>query len=200
METSVAGCWQDSRAQVAHLDDALRRFDPAGEVLELAGGTGWWTQRLGERADSLTVVDASPETLEINRARVNRPDVDYVVADLFDWHPTRRYDVVFFSFWLSHVPRPRLALFWELVSSCLLPSGRVFLIDNRLDPTWRLADPYVFDEDHDVQRRRLNDGSEHRVVKVFYEPQELGVLLDAQGWQAEIDGTRWFIYGRCQPR
>ena len=111
-----------------------RRFDPAGEVLELAGGTGWWTQRLAERADSLTVVDASPETLEINRARVNRPDVDYIVADLFDWHPTRRYDVVFFSFWISHVPRPRFASFCELVSSCLLPSGRVFLIDNRLDP------------------------------------------------------------------
>ena len=36
-------------------------------------------------------------------------------------------------------------------------------------------------------------------MKVFYEPQELDALLDAQGWHAGIEGTRWFIYGHCQP-
>jgi len=31
-------------------------------VLELAGGTGWWTEQLIRTADRLTVVDASSET------------------------------------------------------------------------------------------------------------------------------------------
>ena len=57
-----------------------------------------------------------------------------MIADLFDWRPARTYDVVFFSFWLSHVPRPRFARFWELVRSCLHDGGRAFLIDNRTDP------------------------------------------------------------------
>ena len=51
-------------------------------------------------------MDASPETLAVNRARVGRSDVDYVVADVFAWHPNASCDVVFFSFWLSHVPEP----------------------------------------------------------------------------------------------
>ena len=46
------------------------------------------------------MVDASPEVLEINRDRVGR-DVDYVIADVFGWLPERRFDIVFFSFWLS---------------------------------------------------------------------------------------------------
>jgi hypothetical protein len=28
------------------------------------------------------------------------------------WRPDRRYDVVFFGFWLSHVPLERFAAFW----------------------------------------------------------------------------------------
>ena len=95
---------------------------------------GGETQRLAQSADHLTVVDSSPEVLEINRRRTARADVEYVVADLFAWVPERSYDVVFFSFWLSHVPRERCAAFWSMVRSCSSPGGRVFVIDNHSDP------------------------------------------------------------------
>ena len=72
--------WNREVAQVAA---ALETFGATGDVLELAGGTGWWTARLARTAGHLTVVDSSPETLELNRKRVARPDVDYLVADLF---------------------------------------------------------------------------------------------------------------------
>ena len=41
--------------------------------------------------------------MRINRRRVVRPDVSYIVADFLVWQPDRRYDTVFFSFWLSHM-------------------------------------------------------------------------------------------------
>ena len=187
--------------QVATVEAELASFDPRGDVLELAGGTGWWTERLARTADRLTVVDASPEALELNRERVGRPDVDYVVADVFSWQPERSYDVVFFSFWLSHVPRSRFRAFWGLVRSCLVPGGRVFLIDNRSTPTpgYRGKDPYVAEYKPDLHLRRLDDGSEYRVVKVVYEPDQLRGLLEAEGWRAAIDGTNWFIFGSAKP-
>src|ERR1700685_3081157 len=122
--------WQ---RQVALVDDALASFGATGSVLELAGGTGWWTERLARTADGLTVVDSSPEALALNQTRVGRSDVNYVEADLFDWQPDSHYDVAFFSFWLSHVPRSRFGEFWLLLGSCLTPFGRAFLIDNRND-------------------------------------------------------------------
>jgi ubiquinone/menaquinone biosynthesis C-methylase UbiE len=186
--------------QVASVEAALAAFGATGDVLELAGGTGWWTARLAETADHLTVVDSSPETLALNRERVGRADIDYVVADLFEWQPTRSYDVVFFSFWLSHVPRSRFAVFWTLVRSCLAPGGRVFLIDNRPDPEPRpnIKDPYVVEYSPDLHLRRLNDGSEFRVVKVMYEPDELRALIEAEGWHADIGATRWFLFGSAE--
>jgi demethylmenaquinone methyltransferase/2-methoxy-6-polyprenyl-1,4-benzoquinol methylase len=187
--------------QVVLVEDALDTFGPSGDVLELAGGTGWWSERLARRADRLTVVDASPETLDLNRRRVDRDDVEYVVADLFSWQPQRTYDVVFFSFWLSHVPRDRFADFWSLVRSCLAARGRAFLIDNRADPTptGGFQDPYVIQHGPDLHLRRLYDGSEYRVIKVMYEPDELAVLLRRHGWEAHLEATRLFIFGSAAP-
>lgn len=185
--------------QIELVTRAVDNCCPVGDVLELAGGTGWWTRHLARTAARLTVLDSSRETLRINRRRVDRPDVTYVVADIFSWHPDRQYDTVFFSFWLSHVPRHLFAAFWALVGSCLQPDGRAFLIDNRRDPSRATQDPYIIHEADDVQRRRLSDGSEHRVVKVFYEPDELSARLHRLGWAAALTGTSRFIYGSAKP-
>jgi len=189
------------RQQVATIEEALAHFGATGNVLELAGGTGWWTERLARTANHLSVVDSSPEALALNRERVGRTDVEYMVVDLFSWRPERSYDVVFFSFWLSHVPRTRFSAFWTLVRACLAPGGRVFLIDNRADPTPEpnITDPYVVTYGPDLHLRRLSDGSLHRVVKVMYEPDELQSLIEAEGWHAEIQATRWFLYGTAAP-
>ncbi len=120
---------------IAQVEQALTEFKPSGDVLELAGGTGLWTQRLAPFADTLTVVDAAPETLTINKARPENASVQYVTADLFDWQPTQQYDVVFFSFWLSHVPAERFEAFWNTVKRCLRPEGRVFFLDSRYEET-----------------------------------------------------------------
>ena len=185
--------------QIRHVTQAVNQFRPLGEVLELAGGTGWWSQHLAQKAASLTVIDSSNETLSINRQRVGRTDVTYIVADIFTWRPDQLYDTVFFSFWLSHVPRELFEAFWALVASCLRPGGRAFLIDNRRDPTRTSHDPYVIHEADDVQRRRLSDGSEHRVVKVFYEPAELAERLRQLGWDSQLAGTLRFVYGSATP-
>jgi SAM-dependent methyltransferase len=67
----------------AALHDALR----SGEVLELACGTGLWTQHLVEQHSRVVAVDASPEAIAINRERLQSDVVEYVVADLFAWVP-----------------------------------------------------------------------------------------------------------------
>jgi SAM-dependent methyltransferase len=91
------------------LTGALDAFRPAGSVLELACGPAVWTGQLLRYATDVTAVDASPEMLALAAARVDDKRVRFVQADLFTWTPDRGYDVVFFGFWLSHVPLERSA-------------------------------------------------------------------------------------------
>jgi 2-polyprenyl-3-methyl-5-hydroxy-6-metoxy-1,4-benzoquinol methylase len=193
-------------AEVAEVAAALDAFRPAGRVLELAAGTGLWTERLARYADHITALDASAETLAINRARMHRPDatpgptVDYEQADIFTWQPRERYDVVFFSFWLSHVPRERFAAFWQTVRSALADGGRVFCIDSLYSDLSTARDHQLAGPEAASLRRRLNDGREYSIVKVFYRPDELSERLAALGWRADARVTpSFFLYGEVVP-
>jgi demethylmenaquinone methyltransferase/2-methoxy-6-polyprenyl-1,4-benzoquinol methylase len=182
--------------EITRLRSALRSFQPAGHVLELACGTGLWTRQLVRHADSVTAVDASPEILELNRGRVRSNKIRYVRTDIFDWQPETRYDVVFFSFWLSHVPPERFESFWQLVRSCSHEHGRVFFIDSLYAPTSTALDHRLNAPQSTTVTRRLNDGRVFDIVKIFYKPAELEERLKTLGWSAKVDSTgQYFLYG-----
>jgi SAM-dependent methyltransferase len=178
--------------ELERVRDELCTFRPTGDVLELACGTGLWTVELARHADSITAVDASPEVLDINRSRLGeaRPGipVDYVQADLFDWRPEARYDAVFFGFWLSHVPPERFVPFWELVRSALAPGSRVFFVDSLRPETPAETERARTSGDH-TTLRRLNDGREFRIVKVFHDPDDLEARLATLGWRFSVQNT-----------
>lgn len=187
-------------AETTELERVLERFDPRGDVLELACGTGLWTRHLVESADTVTAVDAAPEVLAINRARVGDANVRYVQADLFDWSPDQRYDACVFAFWLSHVPAERFADFWEMVAGCLKPGGRVLFIDSARTEKSTAADHVLPSGDEDTMTRRLDDGREFQIIKRFYDPAGLTEALGELGWNASVDATpEFFIYGTAEP-
>jgi SAM-dependent methyltransferase len=183
--------------EAAELERVLARFDPRGSVLELACGTGLWTRRLVDHAAHVTAVDAAPEVLAINRARVGDPNVTYVEADLFRWTPEPdAYDVCAFTFWLSHVPESRFAAFWERVAAALRPGGRVFFIDSARTETSTAVDHRLPEECEATITRRLDDGREFQIIKRFYDPDQLTHTLRDLGWHAQVDTTgEFFIYG-----
>jgi 2-polyprenyl-3-methyl-5-hydroxy-6-metoxy-1,4-benzoquinol methylase len=182
--------------EIGTVREALRRFNPRGHVLELACGTGLWTEQLLQYAAQVTALDVVPEILAINRERVGTERVRHVQADVFQWHPTERYDVVFFAFWLSHVPPEQFKEFWGKVAWVLEPWGRVFFVDSRFDPTSTAKDHRLADRHAGVVTRRLNDGREFQIVKVFHEAPTLRDKLAELGWKFEILQTsNYFLYG-----
>jgi 2-polyprenyl-3-methyl-5-hydroxy-6-metoxy-1,4-benzoquinol methylase len=196
--------WHAETATVENeLDAWLARTRPRS-VLELACGTGLFTRRIAPRVARLTAIDASPEVIAINRARTGSANVTYLQADLFEWQPRwqphERHDAVFFGFWLSHVPDRHFARFWENVAAALAPDGAAFLVDSAFDPTSTARNHHLPRRDAGVVTRKLNDGREFRIVKVFWEPQTLAASLEQLRWSATLAQTpSYFIHGEVRP-
>jgi demethylmenaquinone methyltransferase/2-methoxy-6-polyprenyl-1,4-benzoquinol methylase len=171
---------------------------PGGDVLELACGSGFFTRELVRHARSLTCVDGSPRMLDLNRQAVADPHVNYCCADLFDWTTPARFDVVFFGFWLSHVPPTHFDRFWSLVRSCLRPRGRAVFIDE--DERGLENEEHLTGEGLPIARRTLRDGRSFDIVKVFWKPAELAARLQRGGWAADVRSVGdTFMRGVAQP-
>ena len=192
--------WHADVAVVEQAVDAMLAAARPKRVLELACGTGLFTRRLAPYAEAVTAVDASPEVIAINRGRVQASNVRYVEADLFAWRPPTRYDCVFMSFWLSHVPRARFDVFWAMVREAIAPGGFAYVVDSAHDPTSTAANHPTPDRAAGIVTRKLDDGREFRIVKVFYEPDALAARLRDAGFAAGISKSpRYFIFGAARP-
>jgi SAM-dependent methyltransferase len=180
LESEALARWQ---ADAAEAEAALEAFGPGGSVLELAAGTGIWTRKLVRLADRVVAVDANAETLALNT-----PDAERVQADVFEWRSAERFDVVFFSFWLSHVPETRFDEFWELVRAALEPGGGVFLVD---------SGPRRDAGGGERQVRELADGREFTIVKRYWTPEALAERVRPLGFELELRLTAngSFLYG-----
>jgi demethylmenaquinone methyltransferase/2-methoxy-6-polyprenyl-1,4-benzoquinol methylase len=179
--------------------ETLDALAPTGDVLELACGPGLFTEWLVSRASSLTAVDASAAMLARNRMAVGDDRVTYVEADLFTWRPSRTYDAVFFGFWLSHVPPPALQPFFALLRDALAPGGRVLFVDED-DRCAERADGHGSDA-LPTATRRLRDGREFDIVKVFWTPTDLARTLAELGWDADVQRVGdTFLRGNAAPK
>jgi SAM-dependent methyltransferase len=177
LEPDALAGWQ---ADVAEADEALEEFAPRGRVLELAAGTGIWTRKLVRLAERVVAVDANAETLALNTT-----DAELVRADVFEWRPAEPFDLVFFSFWLSHVPEERLDEFWGLVRAALAPGGRVFLVDSGAGDTAHTGT----DQAEWEETRSLADGRTFRIVKRRWAPEELALRVRPLGFELYLQDT-----------
>jgi SAM-dependent methyltransferase len=189
-------------AWAAELDEAGRWLDSlpiSGEIVELAAGTGWWSPLLAGKGE-LSLYDSASGPLERARERLvaHRLRAHLHVRDAWA-APDRQVDMVFCGFWLSHVPRLRLAAFLGIVTAWLKPGGLFAFIDSRFDPQSSAVDHNPLRE-QETMIRRLNDGREFTIPKVYYEPGELEGTLRAAGFaSAQITTTaRFFLLGQAR--
>jgi 2-polyprenyl-3-methyl-5-hydroxy-6-metoxy-1,4-benzoquinol methylase len=184
-----------ARARIARL---VAEMQPTGTVPEIACGTGLWTEALAGVAETVTAIDVAPEAVAIARDRVRSPNVRFEIADVFSWTTATRFDAIFFSAWLSHVPMNHFEQFWQALRGLLSERGRVLFVD---EPAGRDKETYL-PGGEEIVERQLRDGSKFRIVKNFIDPDWLDRRLGERGWQCRIrrDEDDWvWIYGEARP-
>ena len=152
-------------------------------VLEIACGTGYWTEVLARSAASVTAVDINDEVLELARAklltaRFERGDV-YALPKF-----PQQFDAGLAAFWWSHIPKARLAPFLAQFHRAFAPGATIVFMDNVYVKGSSTPLSRTDAEGNTYQTRRLDDASTHEVLKNF--PTEEGLRQTLDGLACEI--------------
>lgn len=177
----------ERQADLRTLEGLVGRWLAGRRVLELACGTGWWTAIAARTAASVVATDANDEVLQIARRRAGCGDVEFRIADA--WTPEAvpgEFDAILAAFWVSHVPRARLAAFVDALDGRLRMGGRIVLLDNRFVPGSSSPVSRTDAGGDTWQVRRLDDGTETEIRKNFPAAAELRALLDAPDRLVEV--------------
>jgi SAM-dependent methyltransferase len=158
-------------------------------VLEVACGTGYWTQFIAPVASRVLAVDASVETMRIARSRVKGGEVAFVEGDAYRLPDApEKFEAAFAGFWISHVPRSRVREFLDGLHEKLAPGAPVVLLDNRYVAGSSTPVSETDAEGNTYQSRPLDDGTQHRVLKNFPSTDEV------RAWAPGARYHEWAYY------
>ncbi len=166
-------------------------------VLELACGTGYWTEAIAEAAETVLATDASDEVLEVARSKCLDPvRVSFALADAYGIRVPGDFTAGFAGFWWSHIPRAKLPAFLVRFHSALLPGARVIFADNRFVTGSSTPICRRDEAGNTYQLRRLDDGTSHEVLKNFPSAQELIDVLQPYSVAVELAFFEYFWCAR----
>ena len=171
--------------ELKEISTRLRDVFRGRRVLDVACGTGFWTKVLSETATRMTAVDVTDEMLRIAENKNYRCPVDICRSDAFCLpFADGVFDGGMANFWISHVPKAQLDDFLSEFHRVLESGARIFVVDNMYvhgvggELVTRVGDQNTY------KMRKLNDGSEHLVLKNYYSVEELVALFG--GYAAKL--------------
>ena len=144
------------------------------DVLEVAAGTGYWTQFIVEKAKSVLATDITIEALDQINTRPLKTQVSTKVLDAFNLYDLPlKFTAAFAGLWISHVPKQKLNDFLVSLHYCLTPGARIIFLDNSAVQCKALPITDIDKWGNTYQNRELEDNSVYRVLKNFPSKQEL---------------------------
>lgn len=155
-------------------------------VLEVACGTGYWTQFYAAIAKKVVALDAAVETLDIARERGVPGDVTWMVGDAYQLPKfDTPFSAAFAGFWWSHIPLDQIDGFLRGLHVALEPGASVVFMDNRYVAGSSTPLAETDDAGNTYQIRHLDDGSSHRVLKNFPTESQLYDAVSAYSFSSE---------------
>lgn len=164
------------------------------DLIEIACGTGYWTQHMSKTAKHILATDINEKVMDIAKSKqYERGNVKFQLADVFNLpDELGNYEAGFGGFIWSHIPVQRLSLFLKNFLSLINPGGLVIIFDNTYVGGSSTPIHYTDESENTYQKRILMDGSEYSIIKNFPTDEELLSLIKPVGNNIEI--TRFEYY------
>lgn len=163
------------KAELAAIERDLCRILTGKRVLEVACGTGYWSQKAVRTAAHLTGIDAAPETLQLAAHKGLPPQsATFLEGDAYKLEAVPgTYDAALAAFWFSHVPKARIADFLMGLHQRIGSGSVVFMADNVFNSGIGGELVVKPNEVDTYKLRELPDGGKHEILKNYYTENEL---------------------------
>jgi demethylmenaquinone methyltransferase/2-methoxy-6-polyprenyl-1,4-benzoquinol methylase len=174
--------------------DYLQRHFNNKDLIEIACGTGYWTQYISKTAKHIFATDINEKVINIAKSKqYESENVKFQLADVFNLpDEIGKYEAGFGGFIWSHIPKQELSMFLRKFLTVITPGGMLIFIDNNY-VEGSSTPIYITDEFQNAfQKRKLVDGSEHSIIKNFPTDDELLTLIKPVATDIEI--TRFEYY------
>jgi demethylmenaquinone methyltransferase/2-methoxy-6-polyprenyl-1,4-benzoquinol methylase len=165
----------ERQADLARLRETIPARLRGKRVLEIACGTGYWTERVARVAASVVSTDALDEPMQVARTKSYPPGVvRFEQGDAYRLDAKLgSFDGALAVFWWSHIPLARIGEFLDSLHARLAPGAVVVMMDNTYVDGSSTPIAETDAQGNTYQLRKLKDGSVSRVLKNF--PTEAGL-------------------------
>ena len=180
------------RVELDAIESLVRKTFKGESVLEIACGSGYWTELLSSVANEILAIDGSSAMLKIAQARAyTKQNVSFKEQDAYRLNDLpQKYDAALAGFWLSHVPKNLLNSFLSGLQVRLKSGAPVLLLDNNLVEGMggALVKPNGNNTTSDTfKERKLADGTTYAIIKNYFNQDQLQKLLEPYAY--EVDNT-----------
>jgi demethylmenaquinone methyltransferase/2-methoxy-6-polyprenyl-1,4-benzoquinol methylase len=184
----------ERRGDLVALRAALEEALVGHDVLEVACGTGYWTEPLSLVARSMLATDVNPEVMELARQKsYPKNNVRFQLADAFTMEGVEgEFTAGFAGFWWSHVEKSKLRPFLRGIHAWLGPGRLVVFADNNYVEGSMHAITRRDAEGNSYQTRRLEDGREYEVLKNFPDEDELRRHLNGMAEDVKLVSLTYY--------
>jgi len=184
----------ERQEDLAALADLVTNALAGKDVLDIAAGTGFWTERFADVARSTVACDVNEETLVVARSRRTWPEhVTFARCDAFALEAVPgAFDAAFVGFFWSHIDVAQLDSFLDGVVRRLEPGATVVIVDNHYVEGSNHRIARTDERGNTYQRRRLADGREWEVRKNFPPAEAVAARLDRHGAVAAVTSMTYF--------
>jgi ubiquinone/menaquinone biosynthesis C-methylase UbiE len=168
---------------LASLKKLVRTAFAGRDALEIACGTGYWTEVISETAKSITAIDINAAPLALARTRTYHCPVSFREGDAFELQsdPGHKFTAAFASGWWSHIPRAELKTFLLKLHRLLQPGASVAFCDNvfvqGMGAPASTPISRTDAEGNTWQQRKISSGEQFEIIKNFPTKEEAEHLL-----------------------
>lgn len=162
---------EERQDDLEELHERLADMLAGHKVLEIACGSGYWTETIAATAASVFATDINPPMLALAAAReLPAEQVQFSIADAFDLPAAvvgAGYTACFAGFWWSHVKREDQERFLAQLRAKLGKDLLLVLIDNSYVDGSSTVIARTDLEGNTYQIRTTADGRRYEVLKNF---------------------------------